>query len=108
MSDQPKPPTSIGQIEIPPIRKAFPHEAAHFTTWLESNIERLAQRIGMQLTVVQREQKVGAFNVDLLCEDQDGNPVVIENQLKPTDHDHLGKLLTYLVNLDAAAAIWLT
>lgn len=108
MSYQPTPPSAIGQIDYLPIRTAFPHEAAHFTTWMEENIERLTERINMELTVVQREKSVGAFNVDLLCEDGDGNPVVIENQLEQTDHDHLGKLLTYLVNLDAASAIWVT
>jgi len=30
------------------------------------------------------------------------------NWKRQTDHDHLGKLLTYLVNLDARAAIWVT
>jgi len=57
---------------------------------------------------VQREKAVGEFNVDLLCEDSSGHPIIIENQLEKTDHDHLGKLLTYLVNLDARAAIWVT
>jgi hypothetical protein len=98
----------IGRIELLPIRQAFPHEAIHFTTWMEENIERLSERVGIELTVVQREQAVGAFNVDLLCEDGEGNPVVVENQLQQTDHDHLGKLLTYLVNLDAASAIWVS
>jgi len=98
----------IGRIELLPIRKAFPHEAIHFTTWMEENIERLSERVGIKLTVVQREKSVGAFNVDLLCEDGEGNPVVVENQLQQTDHDHLGKLLTYLVNLDAASAIWVS
>ena len=53
-------------------------------------------------------RRVGDFNVDLLCEDANGRPVIIENQLEQTDHNHLGKLLTYLVNLDASTAIWVT
>jgi len=99
---------SIGQIQIEPIKTAFPKEAKHLTTWLENHIDVLGERMGVVLTVVQREAKVGSFNVDLLCEDADGNAVVVENQLQPTDHDHLGKLLTYLVNLEAATAIWVT
>ena len=38
---------------------------------------------------------------------------IIYHELAPfnlaeTDHDHLGKVLTYLVNLDAKTAIWVT
>ena len=43
---------------------------------------------------------------DLVAEDAAGNPVVIENQLGKTDHDHLGKLLTYMVTVGAKTAIW--
>jgi hypothetical protein len=57
---------------------------------------------------VEREQNVGDFSVDLLAEDAAGNPVIIENQLEATDHDHLGKLLVYLSNLDAKAGLWLS
>ncbi len=98
----------IGKIEIVPVRKAFPHEAHNFTVWLESNIDALSQRIGIELTVLEREKAVGSFNVDLVCEDANRNRVIIENQLERTDHDHLGKLLTYLVNLEAKMAIWVT
>jgi len=99
----------VGRLEIESIRKAFPHEALHFTRWLEEHIDVLAERLGMdQLSVVQREKSVGAFNVDLLCEGRNGQAVIVENQLEQTNHDHLGKLLTYLVNLDAAAAVWVT
>lgn len=98
----------ISRLEIVPIRKVFQKEAQHFTTWLESHIDALSERLNLALTVVQREKQVGDFNVDLLCEDADGRPVIIENQLERTDHDHLGKLLTYLVNLEASTAIWVT
>lgn len=99
---------NIGKIEIVPIREAFPHEALHLTRWLEENIEALSVRLGLDLTVTQREKTVGDFHVDLLCEDIEGRRVIIENQLEKTDHDHLGKVLTYLVNLDAQIAIWVT
>jgi len=98
----------IGKLEFVNIRKAFQNEAHHFTKWLEENIETLSERIGVGLSVVQREKEVGNFSLDLLCEDQEGNKVIIENQLDKTNHDHLGKLLTYLVNLDAKTAIWIT
>ncbi|MBK8032224.1 MAG: DUF4268 domain-containing protein [Chloroflexi bacterium] len=99
---------NIGKLEVVQIREAFRHEAHNFTVWLETNIDALAQRLNMQLTVVAREKAVGSFNVDLLCEDSDGDPVIVENQLERSDHDHLGKLLTYLVNLEAKTAIWIT
>lgn len=97
---------SVTKLEIVPLREAFRYEAHSFTTWLENNIEALSERIGIELTVLEREKSVGSFSVDLLCEDQDGSSVIIENQLERTDHDHLGKLLTYMVNLGAKTAIW--
>ena len=84
----------IEKMEFVPLRKAFPHEAHNFTVWLEENIDALCERIGMDLTVLDREKSVGSFNVDLFCEDSDGNYVIIENQIEKSDHDHLGKLLT--------------
>lgn len=98
----------IGKIEKVSLRTAFPHEAQNFTVWLEQNIDALAEPLGLELTVLEREKTVGSFQVDLLCEDGNGVPAIVENQLERTDHDHLGKLLTYMVNLDARIAIWVT
>jgi hypothetical protein len=97
---------TISKIEIIPIREAFTHEAHNFTVWLENNIDALSDRLGFKLTVEEREKSVGSFNVDLLCIDERGEFVIIENQLERTDHTHLGQLLTYLVNLNAKVAIW--
>lgn len=98
----------VARLEIVPIREVFKREAYHFTTWLEEHIEALAERLGLELSVIQREKEVGDFNVDLLCEDKMGKPVIVENQLERSDHDHLGKILTYMVNLEASTAIWVT
>ena len=99
---------NIGKLDVVPVRDAFRHEAHNFTQWLETNIDALSERVGIELIVLEREKSVGSFNVDLFCEDSNGNYVIIENQLERTDHDHLGKLLTYLVNLEARTAIWVT
>ncbi|HZE33014.1 MAG TPA: hypothetical protein VE198_16455 [Actinoallomurus sp.] len=42
------------------------------------------------------EHKIGGFSLDLIGRDQDTDEwVIIENQFGPTDHRHLGRLLTY-------------
>ncbi len=47
------------------------------------------------------------FEVDLLAEGPNGDYVVIENQFGKSDHDHLGKLVTYLTNYEAKTALWI-
>jgi len=100
--------TLVSKLEIVPVRSVFPHEAYDFTTWLESQIETLGERLGLNLTIKGREQKTGDFIIDLVCEDDEGNQIVIENQLERSNHSHLGQLLTYLVNMEATKAIWIT
>lgn len=99
---------AIGKLTAVPLRELWKHEERGFSAWLENNIETLAEVLGTSLSVVQREKSTGSFQVDLIAEDHNGDLVVIENQLGATDHDHLGKVLTYLVNLDAKTAVWIT
>lgn len=98
----------IGLLVTDEPRQLFPNEAGDFTTWLEKHIEVLGDRLGLKLSNAEREQAVGSFSVDLRAEDGDGRLVVIENQLERTDHTHLGQVLTYLVNLEAKIAIWIS
>jgi len=83
----------------------WPNEATDFTPWLADpdNIQRLGEAIGLELEVEHTEVAVGPFAADILArESATGNYVVIENQLSRTDHDHLGKSLTYSASLGAA------
>jgi hypothetical protein len=98
----------IGKLEAVPLRELWKHEERGFSAWLEHNLEALGDRLGLRISPLEREKDVGPFHVDLLAEDEDHNRVVIENQLEQTDHKHLGQILTYLVNLEASAAIWIT
>lgn len=98
---------SIGKIERLPLRSVWPHEALDFTTWLEHNTDVLSEALGLTIANVERERAAGSFSVDLVGDDGAGNPVVIENQLERSDHDHLGKLITYLAAFEAKTAIWI-
>ena len=98
----------LGHIEkIDDLSKAWPHEAKDFTPWLAKHISELGAALGLELELQEQEAPVGSFSLDLLArESVTDRTVIIENQLKPTDHDHLGKLLTYAGGYDANVVVW--
>ena len=97
----------IGRLQRVKLRDVWSHEAHDFTRWLEQNIDVLNDAIGFTLSIVERETAAGDFRVDLVAEDESGQSVIIENQLERSNHDHLGKLLTYLTVFEAKTAIWI-
>lgn len=89
-------------------RKMWKNEERDFTPWLVDNIEQLGSVINMQLEVEDREVAVGPYSADILAKDLETNEfIVIENQLEKTNHDHLGKCLTYASVLDAKTVVWI-
>ena len=98
----------IGKIQRVDIREVWRHEAHDFTCWLEENIDVISDQIGTTLSSVEREKGAGDFSVDLVAVDAAGATVIIENQLAKSNHDHLGKVITYLVAMEAKTAIWIT
>jgi hypothetical protein len=98
---------NIGKLERVPLRQVWEHEAYNFTQWLQENIDVLNTALDLNLVNVDREQAAGSFSIDLVAEDEGGGTVIIENQLEKSNHDHLGKLITYLTGMDAKAAIWI-
>ncbi|MBU3915443.1 DUF4268 domain-containing protein [bacterium] len=97
----------IGKITRVPLRSVWKHEAYDLTQWLQENIDVLSDVIDLTLSNPESEQSAGSFSVDIVAEDENGIPVVIENQLEKSDHDHLGKLITYLVAMGSKTAIWI-
>ena len=94
--------------EIKDLREVWPHEAHDFTPWLAKNIGVLSDTVGIDISIEETESSVGDFNVDIFATDADtGRRVIIENQLEETDHDHLGKLITYASGKAADLVIWI-
>ncbi len=103
--------TSLGMLkEIKDLRQVWPHEAKDFTPWLaeEENMNMLGDALGLDITADETESDVGDFSVDIVAtENGTGRKVIIENQLEDTNHDHLGKLITYASGKSANIIIWL-
>lgn len=100
----------FGRPERVELRKRWKTENRDFTPWLakEKNLSLLAETLNLDLELEKREVSVGEFQADILCRNTlDNSWVVIENQLEKTDHEHLGKLLTYAAGLNAATVVWI-
>jgi hypothetical protein len=97
----------IGKLERVALREVWKHEAMDFTQWLQENISVLNDALDLNLVNVDRERATGDFSIDLVAEDDGGGTVIIENQLDKSNHDHLGKIITYLTGMGARAAIWI-
>lgn len=100
----------LGKLQEIDIRTVWKHEQYDFSKWLstEENIQELGDTLNLSLTDVETEKFVGNYRCDIICKDElTGKMVLIENQLEPTNHDHLGKIITYASGLDAAVVVWI-
>lgn len=100
----------LGKLQEVDIRKVWSHEQYGFSAWLakDENIKELGDILGLSLVNVETEKSVGSYRCDILCKDEfSDKTVLIENQLEPTNHDHLGKIITYSSGLDASVIVWI-
>ncbi len=99
--------SKLNKVEL---RDVWGHEAIDFTNWLakEENLDYLSEEIGVDISLLKTEANVGKFSVDILAEEEaSGRKIIIENQLEDTNHDHLGKIITYASGYDAEIIIWI-
>lgn len=99
----------LGSARVPrgtrPLRTRFRYEETDLSPWLARNIQVLGAVTGQRLRVRRLEARVGRYEADILTRGRTG-PVVIENQFGHSDHDHLGKLITYMAGTGAREGIW--
>lgn len=98
----------LGRLETLKAVDVWGNEPQVFTPWLAQNLELLAQALGIDdLELKGTEVAAGDFRLDILAEDSEGHPVLIENQFGPTDHKHLGQLVSYVASqAGRATVVW--
>ncbi|MCV0372755.1 MAG: DUF4268 domain-containing protein [Nitrosarchaeum sp.] len=89
-------------------REVFDTEP-EFTQWLSDNLDYLEDVLGLSFEDGKPEEIIGDFNCDIVARIVDSEEkVIIENQFERTDHDHLGKIITYGAGMDAKCIIWIS
>lgn len=81
-----------------------------FSDWLvmPENLQELCDVLGLEtFDDVERESLVGSYRADIVGTMADGKRIIIENQWERTDHDHLGKIITYASGKGASVLIWI-
>ena len=100
----------LGKLVKVDLRSVWKHEATDFSAWLArpENLDALADQLGIEIEAIGTEVPVGRFKIDILAKEINTNEnIIIENQLEQTNHDHLGKVVTYAAGYDAKYLIWI-
>ena len=95
--------TQLGKLEKVDVRKVWEHEARDFSAWLAKpeNLEMLGEQIGIEIEPLGTEVEMGSFRIDILGREPNTDErIIIENQLEQTNHDHLGKVITYAAAME--------
>lgn len=99
----------IGTITYLDPRDIWANEAQNFTPWLCEHLDELDKVLGLSLELINRETKAGLFSCDIFAKDvRSRRKVIIENQLSPSDHSHLGQLMAYAAGLEADIVCWIS
>jgi hypothetical protein len=103
------PATAVQLAEIEEVDPATVFQGAGFPDWLSANLDQLAKELGLSgLREVGRDVGVGSFTADILAQTDRGRRVAIGSHLEPSDHLHLGQMITFAAGLDVSAVVWIS
>jgi hypothetical protein len=103
------PGSAVQLAEVEEVDPGTVFQGAGFSDWLSSNLDRLAKELGLSgLREVGRDVGVGSFTADLLAQTDRGRRVAIMSHLEPSDHLHLGQMITFAAGLDVSAVVYIT
>jgi hypothetical protein len=103
------PATAVQLAEIEEVDPSTVFQGPAFSDWLSASLDRLAKELGVSgLREVGRDVGVGSFTADLLAQTDRGRRVAIMSHLEPSDHLHLGQMITFAAGLDVSAVVWIT
>jgi len=96
----------LGKLVTLKATDVWGNEPQVFTPWLSENLDLLAEALQIdELELKGTEVAAGDFRLDILANDAEGNPVLIENQFGATDHRHLGQLISYVASQSGQATV---
>jgi hypothetical protein len=96
----------LGKLVTLKATDVWGNEPQVFTPWLSENLDLLAEALQInELELKGTEVSAGDFRLDILAEDAEGHPVLIENQFGATDHRHLGQLISYVASQPGQATV---
>src|SRR5437868_3714068 len=101
--------TEIGELKRWSAKDLWPGEASHFNPWLAAHTDALDAALSPEWTLAEGEvqQPAGNLWVDVVARTSGGHTACIEAQFGVSNHDHPGKLLTYIAAYDARLAVWI-
>lgn len=94
------------------LREVWPHEAHSFTHWVakKETLDLLNSEVklkGIEDPICE-VQLIGNKRADIVAKEKGTNRrIIIENQLESSNHEHLGKIVTYASGKDAEIVIWI-
>ena len=102
---------SVGKLKklsLKEIKEIWPHEEKDLSPWIADNIDALNEVLNLQIEIEGKEEYIYNFRLDLVGTDNRSQmPIIIENQFGESNHDHLGKLITYSAAKEAGIIIWI-
>jgi hypothetical protein len=101
-------PMRLTCLEPVPVTSVWPTESDHFTPWLLQHGSLLGKALGIGIDLQPWEDMPGQLSAGVIGrETATGRPVIIEKQYGPTDDLHLGRILTYVADIEPSTIIWI-